>query len=125
MLQTYSTNVEVAVDAAVPFNNVYIEKGCSAVESGPSTIQLNRSGVYMVSVNASAAAASTLQLSKDGILQPQAQSTGLNPSFISLIQVPTNNTACCASSPTVLQLINSGAAVSTLTDVNVVVTKVC
>ena len=125
MLQVYSTDVEVAVDAAVPFNNVYIKKGCTAVESAPSTIQLNKKGVYMVSMNASSAAAATLQLSKDGVLQPQAQSTGTNPSFLTLVQVPYDNTECCAVSPTVLQVINSGAAVATFTDVNVVVTKVC
>ena len=124
MLEVYSTDIEVAVNSAIPFNNVHIQKGCSAVASAPATIQLNKCGVYEISVDASASAETTIELSRDGILQPEAQSTGTSLSFTSLVQVPTSNTACCCSSPTQLQVFNTGAAV-TLTNVNVVVTKIC
>ena len=123
MLEVYSLNVEVPADSVIPFNNVSIKKGCAAVESAPSTIQLNKCGIYEVSVDASAAAEATIQLAKDGLLQPQAQSTGTSLSFTTYVQVPENNTCCPCSSPTLLQVFNTGAA-ATFTNVNVTVSKV-
>lgn len=125
MLQAYSLNVTANTNAAFPFNNVTLKKGCTAELSGINTIELNKCGVYMVQVNASAAAASTIQLTKDGVLQPQAQSTGTSPSFSTLVQVPTNNTCCCCSSPTRIQVVNPATAAATLTSINIVVTKLC
>lgn len=125
MLEAYSLNVTVATDSAVPFNNVTVEKGCTAVLNGVSTIELNKCGVYMVECHASSATASTIQLFKDGVALPQAQSTGTSPSFTTLVQVPTNNTSCCCSSPVTLQVKNTGSASATFTNANIVVTKIC
>ncbi|MBR4377271.1 MAG: hypothetical protein IKP50_00065 [Bacilli bacterium] len=125
MLEAYSLNVEVAANAAVPFNNVSLEKGCTVKLQSPGTIALNKCGVYMVSCDASAAATSSIQLHKDGVAQPQAQATGDTPSFITLVQVDHNNCGCCCSSPTTLQVLNVGDAVATFTNINVAVTKVC
>ena len=124
MLEAYSTNLDVATGTAVPFNSISIEKGSTAVLMAPSTIQLNKCGVYMVSVDASTAAVATIELHKNGMTQPMAQSTGTTLSFMTLVQVPNSNSNCCCSSPTLLQLINTGAAAS-FTNVNIVVTKVC
>ena len=124
MLEVYSTNLEVGADTAVTFNNTTVKKGCTAELSSPSAIALNKCGVYMVSVDASTEAATTIELSKDGVMQPQAQATGTNPCFTTLVQVPNSNSCCCCSSPTLLQVINTGAA-ATFTNVNIVVTKVC
>ena len=124
MIQAYSLNVTVPADSSVPFNNVTLQKGCTAVLSGDSTIQLNKCGIYMVEVNASSAAAVTLQLYRNGVALPQAQSTGTSPSFTCLVQVSENNTCCPCSSPTTIQVKNAGTASATLTDVNIVVTKV-
>ena len=52
MLQVYSTNQTFTDGAAVPLNNTGLAKGCTAVLGAPATIELNRMGVYMVSVNA-------------------------------------------------------------------------
>ena len=123
MLEAYSLNVAVGADSAIPFNNVTLEKGCTAVLSSPGTIQLNKCGVYMVSVDGTAAAATTVELYKDGVAQPQAQSTGTTPSFVTLVQVDRNNCGCACSSPVNLQVMNTTA--TTFTNVNVVVTKVC
>jgi len=124
MLEAYSLNVTVAADTAIPFNNVTLRKGCTAILNGPSTIELNKCGVYAVSVDASSAAAATIQLYKDGVAQPQAQSTGTSPSFTTLVQVPNTNTACPCSSATNIQVKNAADAEATLTDVNIVVTKI-
>lgn len=125
MLQVYSLNVTAAAAATFPLTSVTIKKGCTAELVGTGTIQLNKCGIYMVQVNGSAAAASTIQLAKNGVVQPQAQSTGTSPAFTTLIQVSQNNTECCCTSPTTIQVVNPTTASETLTALNVVVTKVC
>lgn len=123
MLEAYGLNITVAENAPVPFADVSIRKGCSAILSAPATISLNTCGVYMVSFDASSATAVTVQLYKDGVAQPQAQSTGTSPNFTTLVQVDHNNNGCVCSSPTTIQIVALDAG--TLTDANLVVTKVC
>ena len=123
MLEAYSTGITVAANSVVPFNSVSIEKGCTAKLASPTSIELNKCGVYMVAVDAVASASTTLQLTKDGTPQPQAQSTGTACSFVTLVQVPTNNSNCACASPVTLRLLNSTAV--TLTNCNIVVTKIC
>ena len=123
MLEVYSNNIEIGANTVVPFDNVSLKKGCTATLSGTSTIDLNKCGVYMVSCSASAEASTTIQLYKNGIAQPQAQSTGTTPSFTTLVQVADNNSCCPCSSATSLQVMNSTA--TTLSNIDVVVTKVC
>lgn len=123
MLEAYSTNVTVTANGALPFNSTVIEKGCTAVQTSPTTIQLNKCGVYMVACGASLATSNTIQLSKNGVIQPQTISTGTSPSFVTLVQVDKNNTACCCSSPVTLNVIVTSAG--TLTNADIVITKVC
>ncbi len=123
MLEAYSLNQAVGADAAIPFNNVSIQKGCTAKLNGVSTIELNKAGVYMVAFDGTAGTDTLVQLYKDGVAQPQAQSTGTNVSFVTLVQVPNNNTCCCNTSPTSLRVVNETAG--TFTNANIVVTKVC
>lgn len=122
MLEAYSLNVAVAANAPIPFNAVSLAKGCSAVLTSPTTIALNKCGVYKVDVDVSAPAANTIQLFKDGVAQPQAQSTGNSPNFSTLVQVDHNNSCCPCASPTLIQVRLTTAA--TLTDANIVVTKI-
>ena len=122
MLEAYSLNVTAAANANIPFNSVSIQKGCTATKSAVDTINLNICGVYLVAVDLSAGASTTIQLVKDGVLQPQAQSTGTSPSFTTLVQVDHNNSCCACDSPTVIQVRNTTA--TTLTDANITVTKV-
>ena len=122
MLEVYSTDLEITADTFVPFQNVALKKGCTAELSGTNTITLNKCGVYMVSVDASSSVATTLELYKNGIAQPQAQGTGTTPSFVTLVQVSENNSCCPCASGVTLQLMNTTEAV--LADVNVVITKV-
>lgn len=124
MLEAYSQNITVTALGNVPFNNVTVEKGCTAKLSAPSTIELNKCGVYMVAVDASATASNTLQLYKDGVALPQAQSTGSSLGFVTLVQVNTNNCNCnCCTSPVTLRVVATSAG--TLTNANVCVTKIC
>lgn len=122
MLEAYSLDVTAAANSNVPFNSVTLEKGCTVTKPSADTINLNKCGVYMVEVDATAAASTTLQLYKDGIAQPQAQSTGTNPSFTTLVQVPKNNTSCPCTSPVSIQIVNTAA--TTLSNAHIVVTKV-
>ena len=122
MLEAYSLNVAVSANSNVPFNSTSLQKGCTVTRTAPDTFVLNKCGVYMVSVDASAAASTTLQLYKDGVAQAQAQSTGLNPSFVTLVQVGKNNSCCPCASGTTLQVRNT--VEGTLTDANIAITKV-
>ena len=135
MLQAYSSDLDVAANAAFPFNNVTLDKGCGETLSAPASIQLNKRGVYLVEVDGFATpAAATLvsvQLYLNGVAQPQAISsftaattTISNFSFKSYVQVISNNCPCnCISSPTVLQILN-GAQGLTAAHVNILVTKI-
>ena len=122
MLEVYSTDLDITADTFIPFQNVSLQKGRTAELSGTNTITLNKCGVYMVAVDASASAATTIQLYKNGIAQPQAQSTGTSPSFVTLVQVAENNSCCPCASGVSLQLMNSTATV--LANCNVSITKV-
>lgn len=135
MLQVYSSDLTVNANAAFPFNNVVLDKGCAERLSAPATVQLNQRGVYLVEVDGfatgSAAGADVIQLFVNGVALPQAQTsptlitTGpTNFGFKTFIQVAENNCNCnCVSSPTVLQVVNGDQA---LTDahINMVVTKI-
>ena len=135
MLEAYSTNIEVAQNSAIPFNNVSIEKGCTTSLNAPGTVFLNKKGVYMVSVDAAAAPSEagivSIQLYKDGTPQPQAQSavTGTtstvdNISFVTLVQAKEDNTCNCCTTPTTIKVMNTGED-STFTVANICVTKIC
>ena len=133
MLEAYSLGITVPAGSAVPFNNVTVEKGSTALLESSATIQLNRCGVYMVACDGSAATACKLQLFKDGVAVAQAQSSatgataGSNSlSFVTLVQVNHSNCECnCCSSPVALQVKNTSATPATLNNVNVVITKIC
>ena len=122
MLEVYSVNTGVTATTPIPFENVHIKKGCTATPSGTSSIQLNKCGVYMVTCDASAETATTIQLYRDGVAQPQAQGIGTTPCFITLVQVTENNCNCPCSSPTTLQVMNTVDTV--FTNVNLCVTKI-
>ena len=122
MLEAYSLNITAGANSTIPFNSTSLIKGCTVTHPSPDTFNLNKCGVYMVEVDVSASAATTIQLFKDGVAQPQAQSTGNSPSFTTLVQASHNNCDCPCASPTVLQIKNTVAG--TLTDANIVITKV-
>lgn len=135
MLETYSQNVTVLTSTAIPLNSTTVQKGCTATKSGTTTIQLNKCGVYMVEVDASATATAdgniSIQLRKNGTLQPQAISTATGTTttivpvgFTTLVQVSEDNTCRCCDSPTVLTIDNVGVG-ATFNQINVVVTKIC
>lgn len=136
MLELYSLNVAVDANGDIPLNNSNFSKGCTATHSAPATIELNKKGVYRVAVNASVTPAAAgpvgIQLVKNGMVSAPARSiaTGAVGStatlgFETLIQVPFDNTCCCATSPTNLQLINPTTVASTYSIVDVVVSKLC
>lgn len=137
MLETYSQNITVDQNTAIPFNNVSIKKGCTATKSALNTIQLNKCGVYMIAFDASAATSSTsgniiVQMSKNDTLQPQALAENTSTSttdveslsFVTLVQVPENNSCRCCDSPTVIRFVNTGIS-ATFIQANVTVTKIC
>lgn len=125
MLEAYSTNIEVAVESPIPFNSTSLIKGCTVTHPSADTINLNKCGVYMVEVDVSSETAATIQLFKNEVAQPQAQSTGTSASFTTLVQVDHNNSPCCAcDSPVSIQVKNLSTAAVTFANCNICVTKV-
>lgn len=137
MLETYSQNITVLQNTAIPFNSTSIRKGCTAVKTDVNTIELNKSGIYMVSFDAVASTSTTsgnivVQMSKNGTLEPQAitatTSTGTTDieslSFVTLVQVSEDNSCNCCDSPVILKFLNTGIG-ATYVQANVVVTKIC
>ena len=123
MLEANSQNLTVVENQTIRFNNLSLKKGCTAELVTPTTVQFNKCGVYMISCDVSAGASSTIQLYKDGTAQPQARSTGTTPGFTTLVVAESNNYKCPSSLPTTVQVICETAG--TLTDAEIVVTKVC
>ena len=135
MLQVYSINQALADGIAIPFNNVAIQKGKTAILGAPATIEINKKGIYEILVDGSidattTATTATIQLTKNGIPMPQAQKTvatdtviPVSYSFSALVQATEDNTCCCITSPTTLQVVYTGDA--STGDINVVVTKIC
>lgn len=135
MIQGYSTGIAVAAGAAYPINNITLKKGCSVVQSGPASFQLNQRGIYLVHYDGYAAATVggtvSTQLYINGVAQPEAVSTFEAADvadagalgFETCVQVATNNCVCnLTSSPTILQFMNNGVAVEDA-HINVVITK--
>lgn len=135
MLEVYSKSITALANSAIPLNNVALDKGTSTKLQGVSTIEFNKCGVYKVSVSASAVAtvagAITIQLEKNGVVQPQAETsataadtTTIYPlAFTTLVQVDHNNCNCLCSSPDRISLINAGVG-TTYNQIDVVVTRV-
>lgn len=135
MIQLYSNNIDVPANSAVPFNAVKLRKGCTAVQAGTSGIQLNKRGVYVVHMDAyaepDAAGLLELQLYRNGIEQPDAISavTGAVGStetlgFETTVQVSEDNTPCCCTAPTELQIMTGDVAFTGL-HISVTVKKLC
>lgn len=138
MIQAYSENIVLTTPSAVPFNNVSKLKGCTTILTAPATFEFDRYGVYVAHVDASVSGAGevTLQLYQNGVALPEAQATVTltadtlqNVSFETLVTVAENNTRCCCTSPTLLQLRVTTTADApievTFENVNMVVTKLC
>ena len=136
MIQAYSNNIAVPANTAIPLNNLKIDKGCSQSLAAPSTIQLKKRGVYIVSVDGfgSAAAAGdiSVQLAVNGVLQPDAISSAsvaaansiVPLGFKALVRVQQDDTKCCCSSATDLSFITGATDITDL-HFNAVVTKLC
>ena len=135
MLQVYSTNIAVDETSFVPLQNVKTQKGCSATMSGTSTINLNKCGVYRITVDASATPVTpglmSIDLYRDGVAMPEAQSsvtgtadTTSPMSFETFVQVSSNNTCRCCDRPVTIQVFNSGVD-ATFMNLNVTVDKMC
>ena len=136
MIESYSQNVTVLADSAIPFNSTSIQKGCTSIKSGTTTFELNKCGVYMVSFDVSVIATEigeiSIQLRKDGVLQPQAitevtaaDTTSIHPlSFVTLVQVKDNNSCKCCDGGVTIEIVNTGVGI-TASQANVVITKIC
>lgn len=138
MIQLYSNGVTVLSETAIPLENIALKKGCSVTNSGTRTLLFNKAGTYKIDVTASANSVTattgeiTIQLAKNGVLQPGALSeetvastTAIHAlAFSALVVVPEDNSCKCCKSPTIVTIVNEGVD-ATFSNINVVVTKIC
>lgn len=144
MLQVYSNNVTVNIPentvVFIPFQNISKDKGNDSNLTAPSTIQINRQGVYDVHVNASlspeVAGDYIVQLYVNGVAQTETLTrfTGVADEYVSisfedLVTVQRNNCSCCYSSPTLLQVgitaLDNVTGDVTFANISELVTRIC
>lgn len=136
MLQAYSSNIAVEANSPFVFNNVTVDKGCGERLSGPSTIALERRGIYLIEMDGfatpDAATEVSVQLYVNNVAQPQAISTFVPASvtdtrtfgFKTFVRVLENNCNCnYLTTPTVLTVMNGTTPVSD-SHINIVVTQI-
>lgn len=134
MIETYSNNITVASNSAVQFNSVF-KKGNTVSKSGDATIQLNKCGIYEVSVSATGIAQAggimSLQLMSNGLALPNAfaaETAGDTTSthslaFTTKIQVPYTANDCACTPSFTLTVMNTGVE-TTYSLVDVLITKI-
>ena len=140
MIEIYSKNITVGENELIPFNIVSLKKGATVTNSGSYELVFNQCGIYQLTLSAvaepaaaalaetSTASTISVNLVKDGVVVPQAQSeetsTGAAAlSFSTLVQVNRNNNPCVCSTPVICSIRNTGVA-ATFSNIDVVVTKI-
>lgn len=141
MIEIYSKNITVGENELIPFNIVSLKKGATVTNSGSYELVFNQCGIYQLTLSAvaepaaaaapaetSTASTISVNLIKDGVVIPQAQSeetsTGAAAlSFSTLVQVNRNNNPCVCSTPVVCSIRNTGVA-ATFSNIDMVVTKI-
>lgn len=134
MLQVYSSNLAVEANTPFIFNNVVVDKGCGERLSSPSTIALEKRGIYLVEMDGfatpDAATEVSIQLQVNNVAQPQAITTFVPAAvtdtrtfgFKTFVRVLENN-CNYLTTPMTLIFMNGNTA---LTDahINVVITQI-
>lgn len=136
MIEAYSKNLTLASGDAIPFNAISLIKGDTVQHRGTTTFELNRCGIYAVDFDIAglpaAAGAFQVEMTKDGVAQPQAgieipaalTNVGIAASKPTLVQVGRNNGCACCASPVILQFFLRGVGL-TNADPHIRITKVC
>lgn len=136
MLEAYSKNKTIAANDVLTFDSVSLVKGCTAKLNGVSSIELNKKGVYEITLDVigtpSESGVVTINMLKDGVVLQQgiiniplvATTVSISPSNTVLVTVERDYVGTCSSSPTTIQFVNVGVGL-TNANLNVVVTKIC
>lgn len=135
MINSYNNSTQtVLTDGVLTFTVDRVKTGCTVTHAaGSTTFSLNRPGYYFVSFNADGGTTATagnvvLSLQNNGVAVPGAIATAYsaaaenvsNLKFSAIIQV---RPACCVvSNATNLTVVNTGVG-ATLTNANIVITK--
>ena len=112
MIEADAKNQSIpATTGIVPFTSVSLKKGQTVELNGVNSIQLNKCGVYEVIFNATALAGTagnvTIEMTKNGVTQPQATTTitgattttAVNVPISTLVQVKDNNSVAVLHQP--------------------------
>lgn len=122
MIESYSANISVGANEAIPFNSISYVKGECVTQLAPTTFALNKCGVYCVTCNVAPSASQTIELYKDGVALVQTATTSVAPGFTTLVPVDKDYKPCCpCSTPTLIKVVAANA--DTSMDANIVITK--
>lgn len=137
MIQSYTQNVTVPSQTAIPFNNNFT-KGCTVQQTSPTTFQFNKKGLYLVQFDAVVSQSTTAgnvlaELFVNGTAQPRGTAStnvasateASSMSFTAYVQVPYDNTCDCSVAPTTMQIVTNGTIGALFGQANVVITKLC
>ena len=136
MIQVYNNvNTSVVAGGIIPFSGSINRRGCSALFSSPNTIKLTQKGSYLINASftylPTAAGTVTISMVVNGVtstinIGSSSTSTAGSPVNItipSLIRVNSSNNCPCVDNETTISYIANVAG--TISNSNVVVTKVC
>ena len=136
MLQLYSSNLAVEANAPFVFNNVVLDKGCGERLISPSTIALERRGIYLIEMDGfatpDAATEVSVQLYVNNVPLPQAITLFVPAAvtdtrtfgFKTFVRVFENNCNCnYLTTPTTISFMNGTTAVSDA-HINVAITQI-
>lgn len=137
MIQSYSQNVTVPAQTAIPFTANFT-KGCTVQQTSDTTFQFNKKGLYLVQFDAVVSQSTTAgnvlaQLFVNGVAQSRGvTSTAISSatdasamSFTAYVQVPNDNICDCSVAPTTMQIKTNGTIGALFEQANVVITKLC
>lgn len=125
MLYVYNIS-EQAVAAAAPieFTSIGVSKSKLITQTTNTTLTINCPGIYEIAFNGTASAAGTVQLYLNGEALPGALAEGTSLAFTVLVRANPNCCAITDNLPARLQVINTGDAALTLTNVAITIIKV-
>lgn len=136
MIQSFSQNITVNAQTAIPFNNTFT-KGCTVEQTAPATFQFNKKGLYLVTFDASVSSATAGNAVFQMFVNDQPVPYGItyantstaadveSCSFTARVSVGSDNSCACSQEPVTVQVKNNGTIPVTAIQTNIVITKLC
>ena len=125
MLYVYNISEQtVAAAAPIEFTSIGVVRSKLITQATDTTLTINCPGIYEIAFNGTASAAGTVQLYLNGEVLPGALAEGTSLAFTALVHASPNCCAVTDNLPTRIQVVNTGDAALTLTNVAITIIRV-